>query len=469
MNSLQNHAPKKLKHRIDAFLERHYGSSLFSYRDILGMFIPLVLDQFFLGAMSLLTTSMISASSQASVSAVSLVSPVTALLTCLVNAIASGGTVIVAQYKGHGDEEKVRKAAGQVVSATFILATAVSLTLVALAGPIIQMMFGAADPEICEKARQYMIGASLSQIPFSLYSGVFAVFRGLGSTKACLRLTVVINGIHLIGSMIFINLMHLDILGTALSLNVARIIGGGMAMYLLMHQRSGQPIKPRDLIGFDGKLLKSIVKMAIPFAVEQLFFNGGSIIVQTYMVQLGTIALAANAVTNSFISVMFSVGHATATLAVTIVGQCVGAGETELARKYGKRMTQLGTIVCLLSIAVIYPLSPLLLKLYQPLPETLTVIYRLLFISVLPMPFFWSASNVLPNVLRSAGDVNFPSIVSLVTMWIVRVGAGYVAAIPLGLGIEGVWICMGVEWAVRSLIFGLRFHGKAWLSKRAID
>jgi Na+-driven multidrug efflux pump len=85
------------------------------------------------------------------------------------------------------------------------------------------------------------------------------------------------------------------------------------------------------------------------------------------------------------------------------------------------------------------------------------------------MPFFWSVSNVMPSILRSAGDSNFTSVVSLITMWMVRVGLGYAFTILLKFGVQGIWISMGVEWAVRTVIFYLRYRSGIWLYKKTID
>ena len=92
--------------KMDKWLSKQFGSTLFSYGEIISMFIPIMLDQFFINFISVLTTSMISASSQESVSAVNLVSPVYMMIFAIFNAVSAGGTVIVAQYKGKGDNEK---------------------------------------------------------------------------------------------------------------------------------------------------------------------------------------------------------------------------------------------------------------------------------------------------------------------------------------------------------------------------
>ena len=86
-------------------------------------------------------------------------------------------------------------------------------------------------------------------------------------------------------------------------------------------------VLPSDIFHIDWGILRSVFKVGIPFAVEQIFFNGGSLIVQTYIVNLGTESVAANAVANSSFAIIYSAGLAVGTLAITIVGQCIGAGD----------------------------------------------------------------------------------------------------------------------------------------------
>lgn len=454
--------------KMDLFLRKQLTSNQFSYQSIFAMLVPLILDQFFIYIIALLTTAMISSSSQESVSAVSLVTPLYMMIYSIFNAIAAGGTVVVAQYKGRGDEEKIRTAGGQVMLATTVLAAFFCALLIVFANPLVNTLFKAADTMVKEKAIRYLMGVSLSFIFHSFYMGAFAVFRGLGETKKCLHLTIIINLIHLFGSMVFINILHLDIMGTILSLNLARIIGGSIAVFLLMRKKNAFRVLVRDIFRIDLPILRSIFKIGVPFALEQVFFNGGGMLVQTYVVALGAVSVAANAIASSAFAILYASGMAVSTLATTIIGQCVGAGDKEQAKKYGSKMIWLGNIVIVLSLIFILPIMPFVLKLYQAPEETLSLIYGLIIIATIPMPFFWSMSNVMPSVLRSAGDANFSSIVSLITMWVIRVGLGYLVAIPLGFGIRGVWACMGLEWAVRTVIFYIRYRTDAWLTKQTI-
>lgn len=196
------------------------------------MLVPLIFDQFFISVIALLTTAMISSSSQESVSAVSLVSPLYMMIYAVYSAISSAGTVIIAQYKGHGDEEKMKKAAGQIVMFTFATAVVFSVLLILFAEPLIRTMFAGADELIIKKATDYLIGCAL-------------------------------------------------------------------AMYYLLSPKSKLKILWKDIFSVDREILKSVVNTSLPFAMEQLCFNGGGIIVSMFIVKLGTESIAANAVSNS--------------------------------------------------------------------------------------------------------------------------------------------------------------------------
>lgn len=458
-----------IKKGISKFLEKRLDTQYFTHKEIFSMLVPLILDQFFVSIIGLLTTAMISASSQESVSAVSLVSPLYMMIYAIYSAISSAGTVIIAQYKGQGNVEKMKKAAGQIVMATFTTAFVFSVIIIIFAKPLTAAMFAGADAAIIEKTSEYLIGCAISFIFLSIYMGAFAVFRGIGETKICLRLSMVINLIHLFASILFINVMKLDILGTTLSLNLARVIGGGMALYYLLYPKSKLRIGLLDICGVDRIMLKSIFRISMPFAIEQLCFNGGGILVSMYIVKLGTESVAANAVANSTITIFYSMGMAVANLAITVVGQCMGAGDKQVTRHYGKQMVWLGEVSILASFLLFLPFLQMILRLYHAPVDTVELIYQLLVIAFVPMALFWSSSNVLPSVLRATGDVNFASYVSLITMWVIRVGLGYLLSITFEVGIAGVWVSLGLEWMVRTIIFAIRFHSDVWLKKKVVS
>lgn len=466
MNATGN---SSMKSRLGGFLNAQFSSTMFTWQEIFKMLLPLILDMFFINVINMLTTSMISSSSQASVAAVSMINPITTLILCLLNAIAAGGTVVVAQYKGRGDTVRINEAAGHTLLITVGVSLIICSLLIVFASPVVHFLYGNADPLVITKSVQYLSGVSISLIVFSVYSAIFAIFRGLGETKVCLNLTIIINVSYFIFSFLFINILKLDILGTVLALILARILGAAVSFfYLFLKKKRLLYLKLKDIFRFDAGIFYSMLKISIPFGSEQLFFYGGSILVQKYMVELGTASIAANAIATALFGLAYAAPYAVGNLATTVIGQCVGAGKRDLARWYGKKLIYLGTGLVILSLIVFIPLMPWLLNAFHPDPDTVPLILRLMWIAIIPMPFFWPMSNIMPYTLRSAGDAVYSSVVSLITMWAIRVFAGYIAAIPLGFGIEGVWVCMSFEWVVRFFLFLARFKGKAWLNKQTI-
>lgn len=459
-----------MKTKLTQFLDKHLSSEFFSSREILKMLFPLILDSLFIHGIMMLTTSMISSSGEASVAAVSMMSPVSTLVLCLINAIAAGGTVVVAHSKGRGEVEQIREAAGHTLTITTLVAVVCCTFFIVFAAPTVHLLYGNAEPEVISKSITYLIGTSVSTIIYAIYGGIFAIFRGMGETKICLHLTVMINASYFIFSFIFINLLKLDIMGTIIAFILARLLGAVFSVYhLFLRKKRLVHLNMRHLIHFDKRIIQGMLKISIPFASEQIFFYGGGILVQKYMVVLGTQNIAANAIANSLFALVYATPLAVGNLATTVIGQCVGAGRKDLARKYCMKLVHLGTALVVLSILFFIPLMPLLLRFYHPDPAVQPEIIKLIWMAMIPMPLFHSLSNVMPYVLRSAGDAVYPSVVSLVTMWVIRVGAGYISAIPMGFGLEGIWVCMVLEWVVRAVFFYGRYRGPKWLSKHTVE
>ena len=93
------------------------------------------------------------------------------------------------------------------------------------------------------------------------------------------------------------------------------------------------------------------------------------------------------------------------------------------------------------------------------------VLEQLLLVTVL----IWPSSFTLPTALRAAGDARFTMVTSMVSMWVFRIGMSYVLGAWLGMGLFGVWTAMQIDWAVRSLVFGVRFLGHKWEKARVLE
>ena len=458
-----------MKHFESKFLTRQLTTDQFTYNQIIGMLIPLILDQLFIYAISLLTTSMISSSGQDSVTAVTLVTPINFMITMIQAAFCSGGAVVIAQYKGHGDTQKVQEAIGQTIWFSICITTVMSLVVFFASGPIIETLYGAAEVGVKAKAKLYLAGMALNLIIHAPRTGTGAGLRGVGDNKHNLYGSLLVNVSFFFFSLIFINWMDMDIEGTLLAYCLARTLGLFSSVYFLFIQKNGNVrIRLKQMLLPKKEYIKSIWRLGVPFSTEEIFFNGGTILVSSYMVLLGTTSVAAHAIANSVFTTLYAPLTAVGILATTVIGQCIGAGRRDLAKKYGKKLVIMGYVVITAFALVVLPLLESILQLYNPEPETLKVTWKLLIIGMSGMVLFMPASTVMPYTLRAAGDAYYSTGVSLVTMWGIRVGLGYLVSIVWGLGIEGIWACMAVEWILRSILFLIRYCGQAWLKKKNV-
>ena len=103
------------------------------------------------------------------------------------------------------------------------------------------------------------------------------------------------------------------------------------------------------------------------------------------------------------------------------------------------------------------------------LPEATTdLAVKLLICHGVGCIFIWSLAFTLPNALRAAGDVKFTMTISVLAMWICRIGFSYVIGTMWGMGVLGVWIAMCLDWVFRTAFFVTRLKGEKWKTKRAI-
>lgn len=456
------------KQKTNMFLTKYFTGSKLDYKQIIAIIIPIFVDQAFIILMSLMNTAMIASSGVAAVSAVSMVDSLNIFLVNVFIAVATGGTVIVAQYKGSGNQAMVSKAAGQAITAVAFISVILCVFVIAFHTPVLNLLFGQADAEVFHNARIYLIGSCISYPFIAIFQAVTGALRGVADTKACLGLSLILNLTYLLLNILFITVFDMGIIGLIISLITARVLGMAVSLFYMIRMNHTLQYKIRNALKIDLSILKKIMVIGVPFAAEQMFFNGGKLLTQTFIVQLGTLAITVNAIAGS-ISMLFQIGGSALSIAVvTVVGQCIGNGSIPDARKFIRSFMGLSTVFFIFIAGVILPLFPFIVHLFSPPAEIVPDIFKLTLLIAVTQPIFWSVSFIMPSALRAAGDSNFTSVTSLLSMWVLRVFLGYFLAITMKMGIMGVWIAMVTEWGIRGAIFYWRFRGDKWYRRKLI-
>ncbi len=459
----------KARGKLSALIQRNLSGECFSFKSLTVIFLPLLVDQAMVAILNIINSSMVSSSGAEAVSAVNMVDSVNLFMVNFFIAVATGGTVVVAQYMGRYEPKKAGEAAAQAILSCTLCALTIGILIIVFSEPILNLLFGQAEPKVMENARIYLTGCCISYPAFAVFQAVSGALRGMGDTRSSMMLSIGMNVLVVLFNLVFINGMGLSVLGVTFSLNIARAAAAVAAVVYLLHTKHELQIKPKYFLRFSKSMQKSIMLIGLPSASEQMFFHGGKIITQTFIVSLGTMSMTAYAISMSM-TILFQVpGNALNLTIMTVVGQCMGAGNVKEAKKFMHSFIIASLVLSTLVALVMLPFTPLLYQMYSPPDGIAYETFMCLLISVVGVPILWSMAFITPSALRAAGDAKFTSVAAMLSMWIVRVMLGYLLGIVLGYGIIGVVAAMVLEWGVRAVIFTLRKRGTKWYQHKVID
>lgn len=457
-----------LPYSWEKFLDRKLSSSVFKYNQIIDLIVPGVLDSLSIMFINALITALISSNGESSVAAVSLCSPITTLIGTFFMGLSDGGAITVSQSYGKGDESQLKRAIGMTVWLPVLVGACFCLPFLLFPEPILHVIYPQVDAEVMHKAGTYLAGCTWSILPYTLFTALFRILRGLGEPKRCLYLSIIINVAYLLFSILFLNVLHMDIAGSVTALILARVVGAAAAIGYLFLWKPPVKMKFKEIFCFDKSLLNANLKISLPLGMEQAFMSLAGLISQMIMTSLGTTAIAINAIANSMMGLLWAPTMSIGSLSVTVVGRCVGADKKDEAYMYGRRCNTMAILMLVVSALIFYPLMPVLMKQYHPSAEAAAMVRTILFASLPFLVLSWPTSYTMPSTLRSASDSLFPTIVSLSVLWLISVGLSYLLAIVAGLGLWGVWIANWTGWTVRTALFMYRFHSRKWLDQATL-
>lgn len=216
-------------------------------------------------------------------------------------------------------------------------------------------------------------------------------------------------------------------------------------------------------------LIKKILLIGIPSGIENSMFQFGKLAIQSTVSTLGTVAIAAQAMTNILENLNGIAAIGIGIGLMTVVGQCLGAGRKDEAVYYIKKLSLVSEVVIIASCLIIFILTKPITMLAGMEHASARLCFEMVTFITIVKPICWVPSFIPPYGLRAAGDVKFSMIVSCCTMWLCRVSLCIYLCRVWGFGPIAVWIGMACDWMLRSIIFTARFHSRKWLNHHVID
>ena len=449
---------------------------IFTDRELVRLMIPLVIEQLLLMTVGMADTKMVTTAGEAVVSGVSLVDNINILLINIFSALSTGGAVVVAQYLGRREPENARSAAKQLL----YVALLVSLTLMAAAlifrAHILRLLFGDISREVMDAALVYFLLTAAAYPFIAVYNAGAALFRAMGNSKVSMLNSLVVNLINIAVNAVLIYGFHMGAAGAGIGTLTSRIAAA--AIIGAMITRPTLQVYVEDLLHprLQRQMVRAILGIGVPAGIENGMFQIGKLLVLRLVTSFDVgvdllvrgSAVAANAIGGSIASFINVPGQAVGLSMVTVIGQCMGASDHEQAVGYTKKLMKVSYLAMGASCVCLFFAAPALVPLFNLTPATAAIAIQVLRWNSVFTIIFWPMSFTLPNALRAAGDVRFTMTVSMLSMWICRIGLSYLLGMGLGMGLLGVWMAMFADWIVRGAVFLVHFLRGKWKNHHVI-
>lgn len=426
--------------------------------DLKKLVLPILIEQLLASTIGLFDTIMVSSAGEPAVAGVSTVDSLNILLINLFMGIATGATVVISQYIGAGKIKDAKRTAVQSLWASvFLSALLMGLCVIDCRG-VLSLLFGKIEPDVMGHAEAYFLYSAISYPFLAVYSTCAAIYRAKGNATATMVISIIMNIVNVSGNAIFIYGFGMGAGGAALSSLLSRAVGAAVMVLLLLRPAEEINIRKMFPFRFQWDVLKLVLLIGLPAAMESVIFQLGKVMTQSFITGFGTAAIAANGVVNTIFAIALIPGNSLNIAIMTIVGQLIGAGKTKEAKRYVWLFTGTVMVLQVFTNSILYAVHTPIFSLFGLGSQTAEIANQLLLSITIVVPVLWAASFTIPAGLRAAGDVKFPMVISIGTMWLGRVLLGYLLGVKFGMGALGIWIGMYLDWLLRAPIYVFRLR-----------
>ena len=439
--------------------EKLQNQSLFSIS--WPLFIELALHM----AMGILATLMLGRYSDLAAAGVGVANQLMSIFILIFNVSAIGAMILIGQRIGAHRLDQARQLSRSAFGINFWFGILVSLVII-LFGKNLLGLFNI-DGEVFEYALLFLriVGISLFLESISLL--LSAILRSHGRTKEPMYVSLFMNIISTVGFYISIygifNLPITGVTGVSWTMIIARAFAV-IALLIIVTKELALRFRIHDLFHIDLEDMKNLFHIGIPSAGENLSYHFSQLVVTGIITILGDASLVARVYLTNITMLCFLFSIAIGEGTQLMVARYIGGRHFDKALKRGIKTVKIAVFSSTaVSLSFIF-MGDSLLELFTSDVAILTV----------ALPVLWGIAFVEPgrainivlmSSLKSAGDVRFPVIIGIISMWTFTVGFGYLFGITFGFGLLGIWIAQGIDEWFRAIFAIRRWLSRAWERK----
>ena len=359
------------------------------------------------------------------------------------------------------------ESSSQLLMVATVFAVVISIPVLIWKVPLLKGLFGKVEPDVMEACKTYLRISVYSFPALGIYNAGTALYRSIGKTSVTMKISIVSNLINVAGNLIGVFVFRAGVAGVAYPSLIARTFSAVVITLLCFREKEVRYVG-RWIFQWNRELLKKMLSIAIPNGVESGIFQFVKVALSSVVALFGTYQIAANGISQSIWSVAALISVTMGPVFITVIGQCMGAGDIRQAEYYFRKLTKVTVCISVAWNTLIFLITPLLIKIFAVSRQTGQMILYLVLIHNIANAVVFPFADPLGKGLRAAGDAMFTMGISLFTTIGVRLILSILLGIVLDLGVIGIALAMCLDWTVRGVIFWIRFRQGKWKTYRVI-
>ncbi|MCR5798054.1 MAG: MATE family efflux transporter [Eubacterium sp.] len=414
-------------------------------------------------------TIMLSHYDEYAVGAVGNANTIMFMMNILFNIIATATSVVVAQYLGAKQYNKMNMIYTLSVIVNLIVGFAIS-GLFCAANPFI-MDFLHVSPEMRPYSMIYIYIVGGSGVVTAVFNVMLQILRCNGYTKIGMWVTFAINIFNIVGNYCFLygplSFLKMGVAGVSISTVVARVLAVIAVIVFFYVMKIGR-ISLKYLRPFPGKLLVKMVKIGLPTAGEHLTYNLYQTTLLSFVNAMGNDAVNARAYCNTLISFGMIFSNSCAMSTQIITGHLVGAGKSEEAYKrvFKTLRTSMPITIALSGINAL--LCRYTMQIFTQ-NENVIALGQMIMIADIFVEAGRCLNMTFVSSLKAAGAYVFPLIAGIICNWGLGLTTGYVVGVAMGVGVAGIFAGTATDECIRGLIVMYYWYKKKWFGKSVVN
>lgn len=380
-------------------------------------------------------------------------------------AVSTGAQALVARYTGAKDKEQVTWVVDQALILSVIV-TALLATIGLLFSPFFLRLLGA-EPEVIALGIPYMRIIFAGLLFMVLNFIINAILQGAGDTRTPLKIMALINALNIILNYLLIFgigfFPQLGIIGAAWGTIIARFVGGGIGLWVLASDRFAARTLLHKRFKLNLTLISKIIRIGLPAGVQGLVRSGAGMILMRFVAMTvhSTYAVAAFSIGFQIEAVSFMPGLAFGAVAMTLVGQNLGARKPERAEKSSSSAAALAALFMSGMGLLLFLFARPIIGIFSTNSYVIDIGVDFLRIMAYSQPFL-ALIMVFSGGLRGAGDTMTPLKYTAIHGWLIRLPLAYILAFLLEFQTTGIWWAMTISTITQGLATWWYFNQGRW-------